>query len=204
MEGAWRKRVRLPHVLRRLLLSPFSSSAPTPSTSSTDAMHESSDPKGEMLAFSGLFSSCPASRESFHLNFLFFRPCARFASCFFWFSFFFSLGFFFLSNATRRVGNEFVFYWFCRRPKVFTKWAPSEVRALTRTNYRRWGGSSQCRHSLSYWRHTLIPRYPIIPKLSLVSTVHLSAVNLFALIYLVCREAIAGSGVKVFIRQHQL
>lgn len=74
MEGAWRKRVRLPHVLRRLLLSPFSSSAPTPSTSSTDAMHESSDPKGETLAFSGLFSSRPASRESFHLNFFFLLP----------------------------------------------------------------------------------------------------------------------------------
>lgn len=66
----WRKRLRLPHVLRRLLLSPFSSSAPTPTTSSTDAAHESSDPKGEMLAFSGLFSSCPASRESLHLNFI--------------------------------------------------------------------------------------------------------------------------------------
>lgn len=69
MDEAWRKRVRLPHVLRPLLLSPFSSCAPTPTTSSTDAAPESSDPKGEMPAFSGLFSSCPASRESFHRYF---------------------------------------------------------------------------------------------------------------------------------------
>lgn len=198
MEEAWRKRVRLPHVLRRLLLSPFYSSAPTPTTSSTNAVHESSDPKGEMLAFSGLFSSCPASRESFHLNF--FLPSLR--------SFRFSLFFiFFFACLSARWGDASSWKrvvlllilqaaWSFHKINTFSG-ASSDIHSSQRTGLSRW------RHYLSSWQHTLIPRYPISRKLPLVSTLHSSAVYLFALICLVCFEAIADSGVKVIICQHQ-